>query len=80
MEQNTVIKDDCDYYISIIDNVPNNKWDLVKWWELLTAIVKVATVLGSIPASSDTVEYEERQMKQIRIKYFLKYRKTPPLK
>ncbi len=28
-----------------------------------TAIAEVATVLGSIPASSDTVESEGRQMK-----------------
>ncbi len=30
----------------------------------LTANAEVATVLGSIPASSDTVESEGRQMKQ----------------
>jgi hypothetical protein len=30
---------------------------------------KVATVLGSIPASSDTMESERRQMKQCWIKY-----------
>jgi hypothetical protein len=34
------------------------------WLERLTANAKVATVLGSIPASSDTVESEGRQMKQ----------------
>jgi hypothetical protein len=32
--------------------------------ERLTANGKVTTVLGSIPASSDTVESEGRQMKQ----------------
>ncbi len=31
-----------------------------------------ATVLGSIPASSDTVESEGRQMKQSWIQYFKK--------
>ncbi len=31
MEQNTVIKEDCDYYISIMDKASNNKGDLVKW-------------------------------------------------
>jgi hypothetical protein len=31
--------------------------------ERLIASAEVATVLGSIPASSDTVESEERQMK-----------------
>ncbi len=34
------------------------------WLERLTANAKVATVLGSIPASSDTVDSEGRQMKQ----------------
>jgi hypothetical protein len=38
--------------------------DLAEWFERLTAKSDVATVLGSIPASSDTVESEERQMKQ----------------
>ncbi len=32
--------------------------------ERLALIVKVATVMGSIPASSDTVESEGRQVKQ----------------
>jgi hypothetical protein len=36
-------------------------WDLA---ECLTASAEVAIVLGSIPASSDTVESEGRQMKQ----------------
>jgi hypothetical protein len=82
MEQNTVIKKRLCLlqYISIMNKASNNKGDLVRWYYRLTTNVKVATVLGSIPASSDTVEYEGRQMKQIRIKYFLKYRKTPPLK
>jgi hypothetical protein len=39
-------------------------WDLAKWLERLTANAVVATVLGSIPASSDTVESEAQQMKQ----------------
>jgi hypothetical protein len=34
------------------------------WLERLTANAVVATVLGSMPASSDTVESEGRQMKQ----------------
>ncbi len=34
------------------------------WLELLTANAIVATVLGPFPASSDTVEFEGRQMKQ----------------
>jgi hypothetical protein len=39
-------------------------WDLAEWLECLNANAKVAPVLGSIPASSDAVESEERQMKQ----------------
>jgi hypothetical protein len=35
-----------------------------EWLERLTANAVVATVLGSIPASSDTVESEGCQMKQ----------------
>jgi hypothetical protein len=38
--------------------------DLAEWLERLTANAVVATVLGSIPASSDTVESVGRQMKQ----------------
>jgi hypothetical protein len=34
------------------------------WLECLTANAKVATVLGSIAASSDTVKTAGRQMKQ----------------
>jgi hypothetical protein len=36
----------------------------IVWLEGLTANAKVATFLGSIPASSDTVKSECRQMKQ----------------
>jgi hypothetical protein len=39
---------------------------------------EIATVLGSIPASSDTVESEGRQMKQCL--HLRKNRKIPPLK
>jgi hypothetical protein len=38
--------------------------DLAEWLERLTANAEVVTVLGSIPASSDTVKSEGRQMKQ----------------
>jgi hypothetical protein len=38
--------------------------DLAEWLERLTANAEVSTVLGSIPASSDTVESQGRQMKQ----------------
>jgi hypothetical protein len=40
--------------------------------ERLTANAKVATILGSLPASSDTMESEGRQMKQCGIQYFKK--------
>ncbi len=52
-------------------------WDLS---ECLTAKDVVATVLGSIPASSDTVESEGRQMKQCWILYIEKIQRNPPLK
>jgi hypothetical protein len=39
------------------------------WLERLTANAEVASVQGSIPSSSDTVESEVRQMKQCSIKY-----------
>jgi hypothetical protein len=39
----------------------------------VTANAEVATVLGSIPTSSDTVESEGRQMKQCRTKYIHTY-------
>jgi hypothetical protein len=38
--------------------------NVAEWLEHLTANAEVATVLGSIPASSDTVESKGRQMKQ----------------
>ncbi len=38
----------------------------------MKANAEVATVLGSIPSSSDTVESEGRQMKQCWIRYFKK--------
>jgi hypothetical protein len=37
--------------------------ELAEWLEGLTVNAKVATLLGSIPASSDTVEYDGRHMK-----------------
>jgi hypothetical protein len=40
-------------------------WDLSEWLECLTANANVATVLGSIAASSDTMESEERQMETV---------------
>ncbi len=39
-------------------------WDLAVWLERLAVNAIAATVLGSIQASSDTVESEGRQMKQ----------------
>ncbi len=34
------------------------RWDLAEWLERLAVNAKIATVLGSIPASTDTVKYE----------------------
>ncbi len=54
---------------------PVGGWDLAEWLERQTANTVVATVLGSIPASSDTVESEGRQMKQCWILYITKHKK-----
>ncbi len=47
-------------------------WDVGELLDRLTFNAEVATVLGSIPASSGTVESEGRQMKQCWIKYIPK--------
>jgi hypothetical protein len=52
-------------------------WDLAAWLERLTANAVVATVLGSIPASSDTVVSEGRPMKQCWMSYIK--RKNPKI-
>ncbi len=44
-------------------------WDIAERLERLTANAVVATALGLIPASSDTVESEGRQMKQCWTSY-----------
>jgi hypothetical protein len=44
-------------------------WNLAEWLERLAVNDKVATVLGLIPAFSDTVESGGRQMKQCWITY-----------
>jgi hypothetical protein len=55
-------------------NIP----DPQHWWlERLTVNNEVATGLGSIPASSDTVESEGRQMNQCGIQY-KEEKKIPP--
>ncbi len=54
--------------------------DLAKWLERLTVDAKVAIVLGSIPASSDTVESEGRQKKQCWITYITRKPKNSPVK
>ncbi len=51
-------------------------WDAAEWLERLTANAEVATVPGSIPASSDTAESEGRQMKHCWIKYVHVLKKT----
>ncbi len=52
-------------------------WDLAEWLERQSD--SHAEVLGSLPASSDTVESEGWQMKQCWIKY-LKIQKNLPVK
>ncbi len=47
--------------------IGKREWDVAEWWERLTVNAKVATVIGSFPPSSDTVESEGRKMKQWRI-------------
>jgi hypothetical protein len=54
-------------FAELICGPPNigNKWmRSSQWLERLAANAVVATVLGSIPASSDSVESEGRQMEQ----------------
>ncbi len=46
-----------------------SEWDLAEWLERLKTYAELSTVLGSISASTDTVESEGREMKQCRIKY-----------
>ncbi len=46
------------------DKILPSGWDLSKRLKRLTANAKVATVLGSIPASADTLESKGRQIKQ----------------
>ncbi len=64
-----------------LDEIWPSCWcNLAERLERLTANAKCATVLGSIPASSDTVETEGRQMKQYWIKYITKcIQKSPCL-
>ncbi len=47
----------------------NDERDLGEWLESLAVNAKVATVLGSISASSDTVKSEGRHMTQYWITY-----------
>ncbi len=55
-------------------------WDLAEWLERLTANAVVATVLGSIPASFDTVESEGWHMKQCWISCIKRKNPNIPLK
>ncbi len=48
-------------YISTMRSLDECGWDLAEWLECQAVIAKVATVLGSIPASYDTAESEEWQ-------------------
>jgi hypothetical protein len=51
---------------------------LAKWLERLTVNAKVAIVLGMIPASSDTVESERRQMLEVLKKVHPKTQPSSP--
>jgi hypothetical protein len=55
------------FYAKLLKHVDKKKWSEFRfstlcvdemWLEHLTANTNIATVLGSIPASVDTVEYE----------------------
>jgi hypothetical protein len=49
----------------LYDDMRFELWmNLTEWLERLTANTKVATFLGSIPASFDTMESEGQQIKQ----------------
>ena len=52
----------------------------LEWLERLAANAEVATVLGSIPASSDTVESEGWLIKLCGIQYIEENPKNPPVK
>ncbi len=49
--------------------------DLAEWLKRLTTNSVVATIMGSIQASSGTVESEGQQMKQCRMSYIKKFKK-----
>ncbi len=44
------------------NRIKGNWMNLAEWLERLTVMAKVATILGSIPASSDTVDSAGRHM------------------
>jgi hypothetical protein len=46
------------------DKLTKDEKYLAEWLEHLAVSAKIATILGSISASSDTVESEGRHMKQ----------------
>ena len=63
-----MLKGDLDFFVFFVSGPEEASifrgWDLAKWLERLTANVTVTAVLSSIQASFDTVESEQRQMKQ----------------
>jgi len=77
----TIIKEDLQSQIHLLFSISfvliriyysSSGWDLAEWSDRLTANAEVATVPGSIPASTDTMESEGRQMKQSWIQYIWK--------
>jgi hypothetical protein len=53
-------------------------WDVAEWLERLSANAEVATVLASIPASSDTMESEGWKMKHCWVSTYIKKSKKSP--
>jgi hypothetical protein len=53
------------HFFNIVDEKKPRGCDRAEWLERLTVNAVVATVLGSIPASSDTVKSEGRQILNI---------------
>jgi hypothetical protein len=66
-----------DYCIHQTCMSTHSGWDLAEWIERLAVNAKIATVLGSTPASSETVESEGRRMKQCWITYMKKTTNSP---
>jgi predicted site-specific integrase-resolvase len=58
----------------------SSEWDLAEWLERLTANAEVATVLGSIQASTDWGAADEAMLKKVLLKKSPKIPKNPPVR